>query len=150
MPGKRSLQVGQYYAHPHNFFWPFMQEIFGIPRTLAYPERIEQLQAVGIALWDSLKECEREGSLDAAILPESEVPNDFNWLLTTYPAIQRICFNGSKSATAFARHVKPTLPQMLRDRLTLIPLPSTSPANRSIATAEKLARWQAALYPNQA
>jgi hypoxanthine-DNA glycosylase len=145
MPGSRSLKMGQYYGHPHNFFWPFMQEILGVKRGLPYPQRLRELQEAGIALWDVLKECEREGSLDTAIVPASELPNDFTWLLTTYPAIQRICFNGSKAATAFARHVLPILPVEVREPLTLIPLPSTSPANRTIATADKVAKWRAAL-----
>lgn len=145
MPGSRSLQIGQYYGNPHNFFWPFMQEIFGIEHALPYPQRLLGLQRAGIALWDVLKACERKGSLDTAIVPASELPNDFTWLLTTYPAIRRICFNGSKAATAFARHVLPILPEDVREPLTLIPLPSTSPANRTIATTDKLAKWRAAL-----
>lgn len=145
MPGSRSLRVGEYYAHPHNLFWTFIQEIYGIPRELPYPERLHALQAASVALWDVLRECEREGSLDAAIVPESELPNDFHWLLSTYPNIERICFNGSKAATAFTRHVLPTLPSAIRDRLTLSRLPSSSPANRTISTDDKLARWRAAL-----
>lgn len=145
MPGNRSLRVGQYYGNPQNLFWPFIEELYQIPHTLPYAHRIEALQDVGIALWDVLKECEREGSLDTAIVPTSELPNDFHGLLTTHPAIQRICFNGSKAATAFMRHVLPTLPESIHTRLTLIPLPSTSPANRAIPTAEKLVRWRAAL-----
>jgi double-stranded uracil-DNA glycosylase len=145
MPGTRSLRVGQYYAHPHNLFWFFMEDILGVPRALPYEERLVALQAKGIAVWDVLQECEREGSLDASIVPESEIPNDFPWLLTTYPAIQRICFNGSKAATAFKRHVVPQLSPDIYNRLTLIPMPSSSPANRSVATADKLARWRAAL-----
>ena len=147
MPGSRSLRMGQYYGHPHNLFWPFMEEIFGVKRSLPYAERLKELQAAGVALWDVLKECEREGSLDTAIVPASELPNDFEWLLTTYPAITQLCFNGSKAATAFTRHVVPVLPIKLRARLTLTPLPSTSPANRSISTADKLAHWRAALRP---
>ncbi|MCC6453531.1 MAG: DNA-deoxyinosine glycosylase [Caldilineaceae bacterium] len=145
MPGSRSLRAGQYYAHPHNFFWPFMAEIFGVEAAAPYAERLQALQTAGVALWDVLKECEREGSLDTAIVPASELPNDFGWLLTTYPTIQRICLNGSKAATAFTRLVLPTLPASIQEPLTLIPLPSTSPANRSIPTAVKLERWHAAL-----
>jgi hypoxanthine-DNA glycosylase len=145
MPGSRSLQVGQYYANPQNLFWFFMEEIHGIPRTLAYAERLAAMQAAGVALWDVLKECEREGSLDTAIVPASEMPNDFDWLLTTYPTIQRICFNGAKAASTFTRHVEPTLTTATRARLTLIALPSTSPANRFMSTETKLDRWRAAL-----
>ena len=147
MPGSRSLRMGQYYAHTHNLFWPFMGQLFGAGLDLPYARRLEVLQAAGIALWDVLKHCEREGSLDAAIVPDTEVPNDFVWLLESYPTIQRICFNGAKAFTAFSRHVLPILPAPMRDSLTLHPLPSTSPANRSISTAEKLARWRAALTP---
>jgi TDG/mug DNA glycosylase family protein len=145
MPGSRSLRLGQYYGHPQNLFWPFMEEILGIPRTQPYADRLEGLLAEGVALWDVLKECEREGSLDADIVPESERPNDFPWLLEEYPNIRRICFNGSKAATAFQRHVLPNLPQAKRNTLTLIPLPSTSPANRSIPTEQKLERWREAI-----
>lgn len=145
MPGNPSLRVQQYYGNPQNLFWPFMEEIHGIPRALPYAERLLALQAAGVALWDVLHKCEREGSLDAAIIPASEEPNDFDWLLTTYPTIERICFNGAKAATAFARHVTPTLAPALHDRLTLIPLPSTSPANRAISTAHKLSQWSTAL-----
>src|SRR5688572_32291836 len=99
MPGSRSLKIGQYYGNPHNLFWLFMQELYGIARDLPYAERVASLQSKGVALWDVLKECEREGSLDADIVPTSEFPNDFVWLLSAYPNIQRICFNGSKAAT---------------------------------------------------
>ena len=122
-----------------------MQELYGVARELPYAERVASLQSKGVALWDVLKECEREGSLDTAIVPASELPNDFPWLLSAYPNIQRIGLNGSKAATAFNRHVLPLLTSDIRDRVTLIPLPSTSPANRTISTADKLARWRAAL-----
>ncbi|MDD5587171.1 MAG: hypothetical protein PHY92_09525 [Alphaproteobacteria bacterium] len=29
IPGKASLAAGQYYAHPHNLFWPIMGGIIG-------------------------------------------------------------------------------------------------------------------------
>jgi hypoxanthine-DNA glycosylase len=145
MPGNRSLRVGKYYGNPHNLFWPFMDAILGIPHTVPYPERLAGLQAAGIALWDVLKECEREGSLDTSIVPESERPNDFAWFLGEHPTIRHICLNGSKAAASFKRHVLPVLPAVLRAGVTLTPLPSTSPANRYISTEDKLARWRTAL-----
>lgn len=145
MPGSRSLRAGQYYAHPHNLFWPFMGEIFDAGPNLPYTERLARLQANKVALWDVLKECEREGSLDTSIVPASELANDFTWLLLTYPTIKKLCFNGNKAAASFTRLVQPTLPPTLSQEVTLFPLPSTSPANRGISTEVKLARWQTAL-----
>ena len=145
MPGSQSLRAGQYYANRQNLFWLLMEEILGISRDLAYDERMQTLQSKGVAVWDVLRECERAGSLDSAIVPASEVPNDFAWLLTTYATILRICFNGAKAKSAFERHVIPSLNPAILQRLTLLALPSTSPANRYMPTDVKLERWRAAL-----
>ena len=67
MPGLKSLQAGQYYAHPQNRFWPFMGQLVGAGPDLPYPERCRRLAQAGIALWDVLSCCERPGSLDSAI-----------------------------------------------------------------------------------
>ena len=145
MPGSQSLRLGQYYGHPQNLFWPFMGEIMSALPSLPYAERLALLQSAGIGLWDVLKHCEREGSLDADIVPATEVPNDFAWLFGNYPSLHRVCFNGKKAAQAFQRHVVSTLPPALFAPLTLISLPSTSPANRSITTEVKLTLWRTAI-----
>ena len=62
MPGLKSLQAGQYYAHPQNRFWPFMGQLVGAGPDLPYPERCRRLARAGIALWDVLSCCERPGS----------------------------------------------------------------------------------------
>lgn len=141
MPGQRSLDQQQYYAHPRNLFWPIMEELFGVPRQAPYPERLERLTAAGLGLWDVLMHCEREGSLDADIDRATEVPNDFPALFEQCPAITALCFNGQKARSAFRRHVEPALPA----RIGQVTLPSTSPAHASLNLQAKLAQWRAIL-----
>jgi hypoxanthine-DNA glycosylase len=112
-----SLRLGQYYAHPRNLFWQLMSDLVDVPPSLVYDERIRALDDRGIALWDSLKHCQRPGSLDQHIVRVTEVPNDFMALLTEHPTIQAIAFNGKKSEAAFRRHVQPSLPQAMVNKL---------------------------------
>ncbi len=140
MPGKASLAAGQYYAHPHNLFWPIMSELFGAGRELPYETRLEKLQVHGIALWDVLKECFRESALDSDIVEASIIPNDFAGFFLRHPQVEHVFFNGNKAAEAFRKYVLPALD--LPRLPALHRLPSTSPANASIPRAERVARWQ--------
>lgn len=142
MPGEMSLRLQQYYAHPRNHFWPIIEDLTGVPARAPYPERVGRLAESGVALWDSLKACVRPGSLDTNIVPDSEEPNDFLSLLVAYPAIRAICFNGKKSEQVFRRRILPAVSAAALDRLALIALPSTSPANASFTYEQKLDRWQ--------
>lgn len=139
MPGRISLQAGEYYAHPRNLFWRLMESVLGVDSRAPYGERIAQLLARRVALWDVLESCTREGSLDSEIVSSSIVPNDFVSFLEEYPSIQTICFNGAKAASSFRKHVLPGLSDS--SGLTFHCLPSTSPANASISFEKKLAAW---------
>ena len=138
MPGIRSLELNQYYGHPRNLFWAFMGEICGASLELDYQSRVEILQQSGIALWDVLKHCERKGSLDADIVASSEIPNDIPGLLNEYPEICVLAFNGKKAEKTFRKYIRAALPNR---EFKWLPLPSTSPANASIAKTKKLERW---------
>lgn len=140
MPGRRSLEMQQYYAHPQNLFWPFMSTIFAIPADTAYPDRLVLLQQHGIGIWDVLKECFRASSLDGDIAESSIIANDFGSLFAQAPHIQHLFFNGSKAEQAFRRHVLKQ--QIIPAHLQFHKLPSTSPANASIRKEDKLAQWQ--------
>ena len=142
MPGRRSLEMHQYYAHPRNQFWPIMGKICNVGPDLPYSERLAALQRNGIALWDVLQACDREGSLDGNIHKESEVANDLPGFIDDHPSIQAIGLNGGKAWTTFQRLVRPILNPDILERLKLIPLPSTSPANAGISFEEKLTRWR--------
>lgn len=141
VPSLKSLEMRQSYAHPQNLFWPFMGVLFDAGPELPYAERIARLHAAGVGIWDVLKHCERPGSLDSSILVASEVPNDIPALLETYPMIEAIALNGAKAQQVFARRIAPAIPPDRLDRIALLALPSTSPANASIPGTEKLERW---------
>jgi len=142
VPSLKSLEMRQSYAHPQNLFWPFMGELFDAGPELPYAERIARLHAAGVGIWDVLKHCERPGSLDSSILVASEVPNDIPALLQTHPTIEAIALNGAKAQQVFARRIGPAIPPARLDRIALLALPSTSPANASIPKDEKLERWR--------
>jgi hypoxanthine-DNA glycosylase len=143
MPGIRSLELNQYYGHPRNLFWTFMGGICGAAPDLEYAHRVEILQQSGIALWDVLQHCERSGSLDAAIVTSSEIPNDIPGLLNQITGIQAIAFNGRKAEQAFRKHVLPNLTTDQLETFVFLSLPSTSPANASIPKPEKQKHWLA-------
>ena len=143
MPGRASLQAGQYYAHPRNAFWPIMGELLGFDPRAPYRERLAMLLAEGIALWDVLQTCTREGSLDSDIDESSIVANPFAVFLRAHPRIRTVCFNGAKAEAAFRRHVLPELAGE-SGQVAFHRLPSTSPANASIPYPKKLAAWRAA------
>ena len=142
MPGTRSLDAGQYYAHPRNAFWPIMASLLGFEATAPYPQRLDALRHAGIALWDVLQSCVRPGSLDAAIEPGSRVVHDFVAFFAAHPLIRQVCFNGVEAETSYRRYV---LPQLSDDGLRYARLPSTSPAHAGLGFDQKRAIWRAAL-----
>jgi hypoxanthine-DNA glycosylase len=144
LPGQVSLQRQQYYAQPQNVFWKIMGRLFGAGPALSYSERSQRLVQNGIALWDVCAAAQRPGSLDAAIVHSSVVPNDFAAFIEAHPDIGLICFNGGKAAELYRRRVLPGLPVTLRAIRTET-LPSTSPAHAAMPFEEKLMRWTTVL-----
>ena len=119
-----------------------MNRILSVPSDASYEKRCQGLAKKGVALWDVLKTCTRTSSLDSDIVESSMVPNDFEAFLRAHPGISTIFFNGAKAERTYLRHVQPRLPDPLAGIRT-VRLPSTSPANASIALAVKLEHWEA-------
>lgn len=140
MPGEKSLQMNQYYAHPQNVLWRIMGDLIGAGRDLAYDMRVEKLLANGIGMWEVLESCHRPGSLDSAINPLTMQPNDFNAFYAAHPKITHVFFNGRLAADAYRRRVKPTLLPAF-DYIQYERLPSTSPAHASRNYQQKLESW---------
>lgn len=107
MPGAASLLAGRYYAYPRNAFWPIMGELFGAGPTISYEKRVLILRRAGLALWDVMASCIREGSLDADIDEASIIPNDFRAFFATHSRVRYVFFNGAKAENCFRRTVRP-------------------------------------------
>jgi len=140
-PGRESLRQQAYYAHPDNLFWQFMEELFGIRRSLPYRERLRRLNRLGIGLWDVIACCRRRGSLDQDIRRGDLEINDFNTLFRRHPSVAAVFCNGGLAHSLFERYVVPRLPPSFR-AVAVVKLPSTSPANRYMGYAEKLEAWR--------
>jgi len=141
MPGVASLEANRYYAHPRNAFWPIMGALVGADPALPYARRLARLKDAGIALWDVLDRCERAGSLDSAIVDATAQANDFATFFQRHSKLTTVLFNGAKAEAAYRRFGPPLESFGLRG----CRLPSTSPANASVASANKKAAWREAL-----
>jgi TDG/mug DNA glycosylase family protein len=146
LPGRRSLEMRQYYAQPHNAFWKIMGRLFGAHPELEYERRVEALRRHAVAVWDVLAAGERAGSLDSAIVASSIVVNDFGAFFAAHREIRLICFNGATAAELYRRRVLPALSPKIA-AIETRRLPSTSPAHAAQSFEQKLARWSAALEP---
>ena len=129
-------------AHPQNNFWKFMSVLFPeINLNQDYEVRVAKLLKNHVGLWDALKHCDRDGSMDSAI--RQAEPNDFSDLLNMAPALSRLVFNGKKAYQSFVK--SSNLLWAEKNSIEHILLPSTSPANASTAYDKKLELWAKAL-----
>ncbi len=125
-----------------------MGDLFGASRDLAYRRRLSLLKESGVALWDVVFQCERNGSLDAAIDMNTVQPNDFQTLFAECPSIRSIFFNGHKAEELFKRLVVRHLGDAA-ERFRFMRLPSTSPAHASCSRAQKISMWKKSIRPQQ-
>lgn len=139
LPGQRSLQQQQYYAHPRNAFWRIMRELYGVDGE--YKQRCAGLIENRIALWDVLAASVRPGSLDSNIDMQTARANDFSGFISEQPRLQKIAFNGKKAEQLFTKLV----PQSCCEKLVFASLPSTSPAHAAMRFDQKLAAWESGL-----
>jgi double-stranded uracil-DNA glycosylase len=121
LPGDASLAAGEYCAHPRNHFWPLLSGVMGMDLVaMAYDERVDAVQAAGIALWDVVESAHRPGSLDQQIR-EAQV-NNVRSFASGLPDLRAIAFNGQKSAALAGNAFGGAAVDLVR-------LPSSSPTN---------------------
>ena len=136
-PSEMSLVKHEYYGNPQNHFWAIMEALFGIDRSASYHKRTSRLLAQGVAVWDVIAECAREGSGDDRIQHATASP--IVGLLAEHTRIRHVVFNGG-TAHATARTLAPalfSLPGVQCERL-----PSTSPRNARMRLADKVETWR--------
>jgi hypoxanthine-DNA glycosylase len=86
LPGRLSLERGEYYANPQNSFWRIMAA--GFPELPSgYASRVATLIEHHVALWDVLAAATRSGSLDAAISKDA-IPHNFRAFFRAHPNIE--------------------------------------------------------------
>jgi TDG/mug DNA glycosylase family protein len=139
LPGRVSLERGEYYANPQNSFCKIIIAARLPDLPADYAGRVRVLTSERIALWDVLAAATRSGSLDADIADDA-IPNNFRAFFHAHPDIGLIGFNGRTAAKLYERHVVPTLSEAQR-AIPRMTLPSTSPAHAGLPFAEKAARW---------
>lgn len=135
IPGKQSLEKQEYYANPRNTFWKILFSLHNENIEEEYNKKTEFLKEKRIGLWDVIKHCHREGSLDSNI--KNEEPNDFTTLFKEYPNIEYVLFNGAKAYDVFRKRVGFDI----SDKITFNKLTSTSPAN-TITFERKMNEWK--------
>lgn len=133
IPGKESLRKLQYYGHDRNYFWRVIYALMGEAYQQDYNERKRFLLTNGIALWDVVKSCEREGSLDANI--KNPIANDFPTFFKCHPNIKHVFFNGRMAYNIFKKQVG-----FMFEGVMFTYLGSTSPAH-AVKFEERIDDW---------
>lgn len=133
IPGVKSLELNQYYGHPRNQFWKVLYALFNEEYEDKYDDRVKFLLKHHIAVWDVIRECDRDGSLDSAI--KNEDVNDFKYLFEKYSNIKLVFFNGDKAYKTFKKLVGFDF-----ENIEFYKLPSTSPAH-AISFEKRLEGW---------
>lgn len=137
-PSPKSREMGFYYGHPQNRFWPLLAALTGRPRPQTIPEKKALILESGLALWDTLESCTIQGARDETI--RDPVPNDVAGLLKA-SGICAVACNGAAAHRFYQKFAQP-----LTD-LEALRLPSTSPANAAWTMPRLEQAWGEALAP---
>ena len=133
LPGKKSIELKEYYGHPRNRMWKILCALTNCDLPNDYESKKIFLQKNKIGLWDVASSAERKGSLDSNI--KKEIPDDVDSLLQDFPSIKVIGFNGKKSESMYSKFF------ILNESIKYVSLPSSSPANMAISFNDICNRW---------
>jgi hypoxanthine-DNA glycosylase len=131
-PSIKSFENSFYYSHPRNQFWKILSEITSYPINNR-DQKIWLIKEMNFALWDIVKSCSRENSLDSN-LKDIEV-NDIKSLLKKYPNIKRVAFTSRLAQKLFNQKFKDL-------DIEQIYLPSPSPAYAKMSFEQKCKEYK--------
>ncbi|MEA4921101.1 MAG: DNA-deoxyinosine glycosylase [Clostridiaceae bacterium] len=133
-PSPKSFEQGFYYGHPQNRFWPLMAFLSGKERPASIEDKKDIILQSGLALWDTIEQCDIEGASDASI--RNVEPRDITWLIER-TNIEAVFCNGGKSYEIYTKHQYP------KTGIAAIKFPSTSPANAAFSFERLTQEWSA-------
>jgi len=126
-PSIKSFEHDFYYAHPSNQFWKLLRAVTTYPVNNR-DQKIWLLKESKFGLWDMIRSCQRDNSLDTSL--ESEEVNDIAAFLEAHPSISKLAFTGKKSEALFKTHFSHL-------DIETVYLPSSSAAYASMKFEEK-------------
>lgn len=136
-PSVKSREVKFFYGHPQNRFWRVMARLCDteIPQTVEDKKKL--LLDNHFALWDVIHSCDVEGSADSSI--KNVVPNDISVILKN-SNVSRIFVNGKKAESLYKKYLEK------ETGITVVCLPSTSPANASWSEDRLTEYWRSHIF----
>jgi len=127
-PSIKSFEKNFYYAHPSNQFWKILEAVTSYPVNNR-DQKLWLLKACKFGLWDMVRECSRDNSLDSSL--ENEEVNEIGSFLEEHPSIQKLAFTGKKAQALFNTH-------FAHLEIETVYLPSPSAAYASMKFEEKV------------
>ena len=100
-PSIKSFENNFYYAHPSNKFWKILEAVTTYPVNNR-DQKLWLLKEAKFGLWDMIRECSRDNSLDSSL--ENEEVNEIAGFLEAHPSIKKLAFTGKKSEALFKTH----------------------------------------------
>ena len=139
-PSVKSREANFYYSHPRNRFFKLLYLLYNEEYSTSIEERKSFLNKHRIALYDVIYECDIEGSDDSSI--RNVTPINIESILSNYPSIKAIITTGSLTHKLFDKYL---LDKIDSNKIRIIHLPSTSPANARMSDIDLLAHYKVIL-----
>ncbi|RUM69754.1 MAG: DNA-deoxyinosine glycosylase [Sulfurovum sp.] len=117
-PSIKSFENNFYYAHPSNAFWKILEAVTTYPVN-NQDQKLWLLKESKFGLWDMVRECNRDNSLDSSL--ENEEVNDIAKFLEMHPNIKKLAFTGKKAEALFKIHFS-----QLEIQTVYLPSPSSA------------------------
>jgi len=127
-PSIKSFENNFYYAHPSNKFWKILEAVTSYPVNNR-DQKLWLLKECKLGLWDMVRECSRDNSLDSSL--ENEEVNDIAGFLEAHPSIKKLAFTGKKAEALFKTHFSHL-------EIETVYLPSPSSAYAAMKFEEKV------------